>query len=109
MNYLDFLKAPGRYDLTERVTVSYYSRYPDTDPDAPASDDMAGVTLTLDGNVSVHCADYDSADMNAIAAACQLVRVVEHIAKQRIEIPMMTQRTWDEPAFDALIKFMVRA
>lgn len=109
MNYLDFLYSPGRYDLRDKVTISFYSRYPDTDQDAPASDDRTAVTLTLNDNVSANCADYDSVEMNAIAAACELVRVHHYCAAKHYDIPTMTQRTWAEPAFDALVKYMVIA
>lgn len=73
MNYFDFLKSPGRFDLLAKVTISYYSRYPDTDPDAPDSTDRSAVMMTM-GGVIVRCADYEDVAMNEIAAACQLVR-----------------------------------
>ncbi len=73
MTYLDFLKSPGRYDLTSKVIVTYYSLYPDTDPDAPESADRRGVLMTLPGIVA-RCADYEDVTMNEISAACQLIR-----------------------------------
>lgn len=73
MNYIDYLKSPGRFDLSDRVTVTYYSRYPDTDPDAPDSTDRSAVMMTMD-SLDVLCSDYEDVAMNEISAACQLVR-----------------------------------